>query len=141
MAGPQDLIAQVREWRERMGGMLFGLWPNAASALSCLRVRLPKMAQYTEHARAIATALAGVAGVRVVPDPPQTPMMHLLLATTSERFTEAARRIAAERGVWTWPEAMPTLDPEVQRIELSVGDATCAMSPSEVAGIVASFTR
>jgi threonine aldolase len=43
VAGPEDIIAEVREWRQRMGGMLFGMWPAAASALSCLAVRLPKM--------------------------------------------------------------------------------------------------
>jgi threonine aldolase len=141
VAGPQDLIAQVREWRERMGGTLFGLWPNAASALSCLRARLPKMGEYTEHARAIAARLAGVAGVRVIPDPPQTAMMHLLLATTRQRFIETAHDLASQQGVWTWPEPMPTLDPQVQRVELSVGDGTCAMSPAEVAGIIAAFGR
>ena len=43
VAGPADILAEVREWRHRMGGTLFGLWPNAASALSCLRQRLPLM--------------------------------------------------------------------------------------------------
>ena len=36
VAGSADVIAQVRDWRKRMGGTLFGLWPNAASALTCL---------------------------------------------------------------------------------------------------------
>jgi len=35
LAGPADILAEVREWRQRMGGTLFGLWPNAASALTC----------------------------------------------------------------------------------------------------------
>ena len=69
--GPADIVAEVREWRQRMGGTLFGLWPNAASALSCQRRRLPLMPAYLRHARAIATALGNVAGVRVVPNPPQ----------------------------------------------------------------------
>ncbi len=92
VAGPAEIIAQVREWRERMGGMLFGLWPNAASARTCLAARLPKMAAYTEHARQIAAALAGVPGVRVLPDPPQTAMMHLLLKAGPDEYRAAARR-------------------------------------------------
>ncbi|HEX9064714.1 MAG TPA: beta-eliminating lyase-related protein [Streptosporangiaceae bacterium] len=136
VAGPPDVIAQVREWRERMGGMLFGLWPNAASALTCLRARLPKMPRYLEQARQIASALAGVPGVRVIPDPPQAPMMHLLLTTDADRYRAAARRLAAEEGIWTWPESMPTADPGTQRIELSVGDATCELSPAEVAAAI-----
>jgi len=123
-----------------MGGTLFGLWPGAASALTCLTARLPRMPRYLEHARAIAAALAGVGGVRVVPDPPQTSMMHLLIATTADRFTATARALAAEQGTWTWPRAMPTADPGVQRVELTVGDATCALSPAEVAAVLAAFT-
>jgi threonine aldolase len=139
VAGPAEIIAQVRQWRERMGGMLYGLWPNAASARSCLAARLPKMAGYAEHARQIAAALAGAQGVRVLPDPPQTPMMHLLLAVGAEEFRAAARRLAADEGLWTWPEAMPTADPAVQRVELSVGDATCALSPQEAAAAIAAL--
>jgi hypothetical protein len=116
-----------------MGGMLYGLWPSAASARTCLAARLPKMAGYAEHARQIAAALAGAPAVRVLPDPPQTPMMHLLLAVGEEEFRAAALRLAKAEGLWTWPDPMPTPDPGVQRIELSIGDATCALSPAEVA--------
>ncbi|HEX9034678.1 MAG TPA: beta-eliminating lyase-related protein [Streptosporangiaceae bacterium] len=142
VAGPPEIVAEVRQWRERMGGTLVGLWPNAASALSCLATRLPKMPEYLEHAREIAAALADVDGVRVIPDPPQTSMMHLLLATTRERFAAKARTCAAEQGVWTWPAAMAkiTADPGVQRVELSVGDAALALRPAEVATIIAAFT-
>jgi threonine aldolase len=139
MAGPAGILAEVREWRQRMGGTLFGLWPNAASALTCLRRRLPLMPAYLHHARAIAAALGDVAGVRVVPDPPQVPMMHLLLDTTRDRFAAAARHMAAEQGIWAWPEAMTTIDPGVQRVELSVGDATCALEPDQIRDIIAAL--
>ncbi len=139
VAGPADLIAEVREWRQRMGGTLFGLWPNAASALSCLRRRLPLMPAYLSHARAIAAALGEVAGVRVIPDPPQVPMMHLLLNATPDSFAAAARRLAAEQWVWAWPTARPTADPGVQRVELSVGDATLALQPDQVRDIIAAL--
>ena len=139
VAGPADIVAEVREWRERMGGTLFGLWPNAASALTCLAARLPRMGRYLEHARAIAAALAGTAGVAVLPDPPQTSMMHLLLSTSAGRFARAARALAARERIWTWPAAVPTVDPRVQRVELAVGDATCALTPAEVAGIVSAL--
>jgi len=133
------VIAQVRDWRKRMGGTLIGLWPSAASALSRINVRLPKMSAYFEHAKAIAAELAKLDNVRVVPDPPQTPMMHLLLRTTEQRFAEAVRALAANQGVWAWGRAMNTGDPDVLRLELSVGDATCAFSAADVAAIIASF--
>jgi threonine aldolase len=139
MAGPADILAEVREWRHRMGGTLYGLWPNAASALSCLRRRLPLMPEYLSHARDIAAALRGLAEVRVVPDPPQVPMMHLLLSTTPERFAAAARGLAVEQQIWTWPAAAPTGDPAVQRVELAVGDATRALSAAQVRDIIAAL--
>ena len=139
VAGPADIIAEVREWRQRMGGTLFGLWPNAASALTCLRRRLPLMPGYLSHARAIAAALGDVTGVRVVPDPPQVPMMHLLLDTTQDKFAAAVRHLAAEQGIWTWPKAMTTIDPGIQRVELSVGDATCALEPDQARDIIAAL--
>jgi threonine aldolase len=139
VAGPADVIAEVREWRQRMGGTLFGLWPAAASALTCLRRRLPLMPSYLRHARAIAAALADLDGVQIVPDPPQVPMMHLLLTTTQDKFTAAARQLAREKRTWAWPKAMTTIDPGVQRVELPVGDATCALQPDQVRDIIAAL--
>lgn len=64
------------------------------------------------------------------PDPPQTPMLHLLLRTSPEAFVAGARELA-ERGLWTWPRSMVTGDPEVQRVELSVGDSAPSLSVAD----------
>src|SRR3954451_20666552 len=138
LAGPADVVAQVREWRRRMGGTLFGLWPGAASALTCLRRRLPLMPGYLVRAREIADAVRDLPGVTVVPDPPQTPMLHLLLRAGAEQFTAAVRTLA-ESGLWTWERAMPTADPAVQRVELPVGDATTALPLSEIRPAIATL--
>jgi threonine aldolase len=140
VAGPEDVIAQVREWRRRMGGTLHGLWPGAASALTCLRERLPRFPAYLDHARALAAALAVTPGVTVVPDPPQVPMMHLLLDVTSDGYAAAARQLAEEHGIWIRPLSMATGDPAVQRIELPVGDATMQFEPGEVSDIFGAIT-
>jgi len=140
VAGPDEIIGQVRDWRRRMGGTLYGLWPNAASALACLGQRLPKFPAYLQHARAVAAAMAGVPGVTVIPDPPQVPMMHLLMRVSQDDYAAAARRLAAERGIWTPPSSVPTLDPAVQRLELSVGDGTLEFEPAELAEIFTALT-
>jgi threonine aldolase len=137
VAGPEHVVEQVREWRRRMGGTLYGLWPNAASALTLLAERLPKFPGYLDHARAIAGALSGVPGVTLVPDPPQVPMMHLLLRVAKDDYAKAARRLAEEQGIWVSPFCMPTADPAVQRLEFSVGDATLEFTPAAVAQIFA----
>ncbi|SFP96915.1 L-threonine aldolase [Geodermatophilus dictyosporus] len=136
LAGPADHVAEVREWRHRLGGTLFGLWPGAASALTCLRERLPRVPEYLRRAREVADAVRGLPGVRVVPDPPQTPMLHLLLATTPDAFRTAARGLA-EEGLWTWAEPATTGDPSVLRVELAVGDATMALPVEDVCAAVA----
>jgi threonine aldolase len=138
LAGPADVVAEVREWRRRMGGTLYGLWPGAASALSCLRRRLPLFPGYLDRAREIAAAVRDLPGVTVVPDPPQSPMLHLLFRTGAEQFAAAARTLA-EGGLWTWERATGTADPGVQRVELSVGDATMALSIEEARDAIAAL--
>lgn len=136
VAGSEQDIAEVREWRRRLGGTLYGLWPAAASALALLPERLAEMPGRLTHARAIAAALADRPGIRVLPDPPQTPMLHLLFDTSAERFAAHAKELAETDGVWVWPEAAPTADPDVVRCELSVGRATCQLAPERVAEIL-----
>lgn len=138
LAGPQDVVAEVREWRRRMGGTLFGLWPGAASAKALLQPRLQRMPAYLDLARALAEALRDVDGVTVVPDPPQTPMLHLLLRTGPEEFRATALALARE-GLWTWSSAMPALEPGRCRVELSVGEATCALGVTGVTSAVSRF--
>jgi threonine aldolase len=113
----------------------------AASAFHLLRERLAEMPERLVHARAISAALADVHGVRVVPDPPQTPMMHLLFAVPAEQFVVNARRLADEQGIWVWPRPMPTGDPGVVRCELSVGRATCRLEPEQVAATLQALCR
>ena len=135
LAGPEDVIAEARAWRKRHGGMLYGMWPNAASALVNLRKRLPLMPRYFEHACAIAKALQGVRNVQVVPEAPQSPMMLLHLKVDKEAFATRSWRLAEEQGLGTWLTGTPgPLGTQV--VELGVGDATLALTPQEVAAVV-----
>ena len=141
LAGPEDVIAEARVWRKRHGGTLFGMWPNAASALAGLRKRLPLMPRYHEHAVAIARELRKVRGVRVLPDPPHTNMMRLLLNVDEKRFVANARRIAREQGIHTFMGTMPGYSKATRLVELSVGDATLGFKPREVADLFAQLVR
>jgi threonine aldolase len=138
VAGTDDVVAEVREWRSRMGGTLWGLWPGAASALALLGPRLARMPAYLEHARAIADALRDLPGVTVVPDPPQTPMLHLLVRTPPEQAAQVCRELALE-GTWAWEKPMLTGDPGTSRFELSVGEATCRLSAEQVRHLLSRF--
>jgi threonine aldolase len=137
VAGEADLIAEVAEWRHRHGGTLFALWPYAASARTSLHQRLPRMAGYLAQAQEIAEQLSRLPGVTVLPDPPQTPMMHLLLTAPAETLLAGARRLAIEQRLWTWRMFSATDDPERQAVELVVGDATGRLTVAEVRDAVA----
>lgn len=131
LAGPEGVVAEVREWRKRHGGTLYGMWPYAASGLAGLRTRLPRMAAYYEHALAIAEAVKEIPSVEVVPDPPHTSMMHLLLPTGADELRAAALALAERERIWTFGYSMPTGSAHLQRVELEVGDATLEFTPEE----------
>jgi threonine aldolase len=141
LAGPGDVIDEARAWRKRHGGTLFGMWPSAATALAGLRERLPRMPRYFEHAKAIAKELREVRGVEVLPDPPQTNMMRLLLRVDEKTFRAAACRIAREQGIYTFRSSGPGYTPSTRMVELTVGEATLAFEPREVARIVAELMK
>jgi threonine aldolase len=136
LLGEEELVAEAREWRHRHGGTLYNLWPYAAAGLAGLRLRLPRMGAYVEHARAIAGALAGIPGLETVPDPPQTPMMHLHLRTTASDVVAGIRHMASEQRLWTWSGSAATDTPGMRRLELTVGDATLDFPPEAVADAV-----
>jgi threonine aldolase len=136
VAGPADVLAEVADWRIRHGGRLYAMWPYAASALTGLRTRLPRMAEYHRHALAIAEALTGLPRVEVLPNPPQSPMMHLQLGVTTADLQRKVVEIASSDGIWTFPRPFSTISPAQLRVEFSIGDATMGFSPSEVRHLV-----
>ena len=75
-------------------------------------------------------------GSRVVPDPPQTPMLHLLLPVGAETFAERARATGRDRRRVGLAERLPHRRPGVVRVELTVGRATCGWTPEEVREVV-----
>ncbi|MEO5703539.1 MAG: beta-eliminating lyase-related protein [Candidatus Limnocylindrales bacterium] len=139
VAGPADVIAEVREWRQRHGGTLYSMWPHAASALANLRARLPRMPSYQAHALALADALRNLPGLQLVPDPPQSSMFHLVLHRDAEALQAAALRLAKDERIWTWGAFYATEVPGISRTELSVGDATLLWTPAEFRGVIASL--
>jgi threonine aldolase len=133
VAGSASDVAQVKEWRRRLGGTLYALWPAAASARNRLAGALAEMPARMEHAYAIAAALDAVPGIRVLPAPPQTPMMHIRLSTTEEAYAENAKRLADTDKLWVSPRAAPTAMGDAVMVELTVGSATLRHQPSFIA--------
>jgi threonine aldolase len=136
LAGSEDVMAEVRVWRRRHGGTVYGMWPGAASALNVVRLRFPRIAEYRRHAVAIADALRELGGLDIVPDPPQTTMMHLVFARPVEAIRRSAVRIAREEGIWTFGYFADTGAPGTARVELETGDATMNFTPKEFRSVI-----
>jgi threonine aldolase len=132
VAGDVALIEELSVWRTRHGGRSFGLWPYAASALTALRMRLPRMPAYYRHAVAIAAAVRDIPGVEVLPEPVQSPMMHVRFSAGLDAIRERVVEIARTDKVWTFARPWASLGPKLQEFELSVGDATLQFSPEEI---------
>jgi hypothetical protein len=95
------------------------------------------MPHYVQRAREIAARLRDLPHVEIVPDPPQTPMMHLHLRVEESAFLRSAARIAEHEGIFTWAGTSPGLIPSTRVIEFTVGDATLDFTADEAAGLIA----
>ena len=132
LAGDSELIGEARVWQRRHGGNLVTLHPFVVSAELALAERPSRIPAYLEHARALAAALATLDGIEVVPDPPQTPLFHILLRGDRERLADAALSVAEQRKVFLFADPSPTTSPSWQRHEVMVGDATLQLEPDLV---------
>jgi threonine aldolase len=135
VAGDADVIEELSVWRTRHGGRCFMLWPYAASALTVLRSRLPLMPKYYRHAVAIARAVRDLPGVEVLPEPVQSPMMHVRFSVGLDELRARVADIAKSEKIWTFSRPFFSEGPTLQRFELQVGDATLQLSPGEVRGL------
>jgi hypothetical protein len=95
---------------------------------------------YRQRALEIADAIRDLEGVKVLPDPPHTTMMHLFLRREAEPLKAAVIRLAREEGIWSF-SFWPADAPGVQRAELEVGDATLGFSAQEFRDVVDRLLR
>lgn len=140
LAGSGDLVAQAAEWRHRLGGQAFGLWPYAASGLAALRSNRDAMGARLDQLRAVAAALAELDDVEVVPDPPQAALCQVHLRTRPEDYRSAALRLAEDEQVWAWEKASPTDRPDWLMVELHASANLMAFPPEEAARLIARLT-
>lgn len=135
LAGPADLVEEVRLWQQRCGGRLRRLFPYIASARQGLDRRLARMPLYHEKAKAIAAALAELPGVRIDPDPPQANAFRVTLQADGD-LMDAAMQVAADSGFWLLDKPLPSPGEGLGRFEITVREGAMALSEAE---IVAAF--
>jgi threonine aldolase len=135
LAGPADVIAESRIWQRRHGGNLIHLYPFVLSAQKGLRERLGRMEAYHAKAKEIAALLAPFSQIEIVPNPPQTNMMHLFIRGERDTLEAAALDVAQETGTWLFYRLAPTLLAGLTMFELTVGEATLDLSGKEIVAL------
>jgi threonine aldolase len=136
LAADGATIAAADVWRKRLGGEIPDAWPLALAAEVGLEERLPRMAEFRDHAVAIARAVNADGVAYVEPDPPQTPLFHVHLPVTKEAALRARDEIVAERGVRLFYGARTATDPRASFFEVTIGENGMDFAPDEVAALL-----
>jgi threonine aldolase len=137
LAGPEDVIAEVRRWQRRLGGNLFTLFPYAVSAREGLKTVLPLMGDLHQRAVELSMALQSE-GFRVFPEPPHTNSFRVYAPRAAEAIDQAAiERMERTREAicqpwqpadvpgWAWVELVVTpntLDWQVDEVVKAYGE-------------------
>lgn len=140
LAGEAPVVARAAEWRHRLGGQVYGLWPYAAAGLRGLREHRPAMADRLAHLRAVADELRDLPDVEVVPDPPEAGLCHLYLRTSTADYHAAAGALAEQDGVRAWEQPSATVRPGWLKVELHASANLQAFTTTEVRDVVARLT-
>jgi len=135
LAGPAELVDEARVWLVRHGGRMHRVHPLLVAAERGLDEVLPRMGEFVAHARELGAALAELDDVEVVPDPPQAAMLHLHVRRPLDRLQETSLDLAERTGVWLPDGWRTTESPQVQRVELSIGEDALAVPPAEAADL------
>lgn len=77
-------------------------------------------------------ALMAFPRIKVVPNLPQTNMMHVFIKGEREAREAAVLAVARETGVWLCSWFAPTALPQYQKFELVVGEATLDLPFEEI---------
>jgi threonine aldolase len=132
LAGPEDVIREARVWQIRHGGRLFSAYPYLLAAEVGLDEHLPRIPELVARARLAGEALAAIDDVTVVPGPPHTAMLHVIVRRPLEALNHAVYELTRESRIWFSGEFRATGDPGSQRCELSATAANLAVPVDEV---------
>lgn len=137
VAGPEDVIAEVRLWRSRHGGTLFTMLPYAVSALRGLREELPRMAEY--HARAVEMAeLLAAKGIRTFPTKPHCNAFRIFVESPGDVVTERMVTVMEREHLAVTPRWRNSEDvPGWSWTEFTVGSATMEWSAQAAVDLLA----
>ena len=136
VAGPEEFVAGLKEWRHRYGGQVFQQWPTVLSALIGLDRELPRLPEYVAHAKTVAAALAEVGsdvrGVRVYPEPPHTHQFRLWVPFDARAMRRAGIEQIAASGSGLFERWVPGQAPGTAFTEVTASAAALGWQPAEI---------
>lgn len=138
VACEEDVAVELRAWRQRMGGTLFGMTPYALSALVGLRDELPTIADSVAWAKAFAAELVD-RGLRLQPDPPHTNTFWVFADGDPDAITARVtdfmeqEKVAPSGGWWA------AKAPGTAMTEVTIHGAALDKDPATVADWYAGF--
>ncbi|SMC84932.1 L-threonine aldolase [Lentzea albidocapillata] len=136
LAGDGETIGQAAVWRRRMGGAIADAWPLAAIALMGMDVNLPRMAEFRDHAQALARAINEDGFAHTTPDVPATPLFHVHLPLSRHDAQRAAEHLLRETGIRLFLYTRSNPDPRRCSFEVSVGISGLEFTPREVVELI-----
>ncbi len=132
VACDEDVAAELRVWRRRMGGTLYRMTTQAVAGLVGLRAELPRMGEYAAAARRFAEALTA-SGLTCFPDPPHINTFLVYAAGDADLVNERLLRFLERERVALSGPWRPADVPGRIVTELVVHPGTLAHDPAAVA--------
>jgi threonine aldolase len=136
LAGDAETIGHAEVWRRRLGGAIVDAWPLAAIALMGMDENLPRMAEFRDHARAIAKAINDDGFAHTTPETPRIPLFHVHLPMPCKEAQRAADSLAEDTGIKLFLYARSNPDPRRCSFEVSVGIGSLEFAPDEVVELI-----
>jgi threonine aldolase len=141
LAGEVDVIGHATVWRQRLGGDVSRNWPMAMAAERGLDELLPRMPEFADRARKISALLSQIPGLRIVPDPPQTPMFHLHLDASPQAVSAASRQLRQEVTLAAPRYARPSPSPWQCSMEITVTEQLDEVTDAEIGDLFAELIK
>jgi threonine aldolase len=136
LVGPEDFLAEARQWRTRMGGTLYRSTPEALAALAGLRDLLPRMGECYAWARALAAELTEL-GITPNPTEPHTPTFLLHAAGEEDQVNERLLAVMERERLQVGGPWRASREPGRVSTEVVVSTPALAHEPARVAKLLA----
>ena len=134
LAGPEDFIEASRIWLRRHGGNLMAMYPYVLSARLGFEKYIKRIPLYCEKAQQIAGIMSQYPEFQIVPNPPQTNMMHVFIKASSQVIENALLEIGYEKKVLLFRKPETSLLPEYQKTEMTIHEGALEFEEEELTG-------